>query len=134
VAGLLLEFRSRIALAAVVACALFLFGRIKTTSDGRAWSAIHGMGKISYSVFLIHFPVCLLVNAGFTRFAPAEPEWQLLGMLAAWSASLIAGAAFHRWVETPLGRVIHFVGERLAVRDVHMPRPLPVRTSAVSLR
>ncbi|MRW87383.1 acyltransferase family protein [Pseudoduganella sp. FT26W] len=134
VAGLLLEFRSRIALAAVVACALFLFGRIKTTSDGRAWSAIHGMGKISYSVFLIHFPVCLLVNAGFTRFAPAEPAWQLLGMLVAWSASLIAGAAFHRWVEVPLGRMIHFVGEQLAVRDVHMPRPLPVRTNAVSLR
>lgn len=134
VAGLALEFRSRIALAAVVACALFLFGRVKSTDQGRAWSVVHGMGKISYSVFLIHFPVCLLVNAAFTRFAPAEPAWQLLGMLVAWAASLMAGAAFHRWVETPLSRMINALGEQLAVRDVHMPRPLPVRTNGVSLR
>jgi hypothetical protein len=25
-------------------------------------------------------------------------------MLAAWGASLAAGAAFHRWIEIPLGR------------------------------
>jgi peptidoglycan/LPS O-acetylase OafA/YrhL len=133
-AGLVLEFRSRIALAAVVACALFLFGRVKTGYDGRAWSAIHGMGKISYSVFLIHFPVCLLVNAAFTHFAPAEPAWQMLGMLSAWAASLTAGAAFHRWVELPLGRLMQFAVDRLAVRDVHMPLSLPVRTNSVSLR
>jgi peptidoglycan/LPS O-acetylase OafA/YrhL len=134
VAGLVLEFRSRIALAAVVACALFLFGRMKTVNTGRTWSAIHGMGKISYSVFLIHFPVCLLVNAAFTHFAPAEPAWQLLGMLVAWASSLLAGAAFHRWVETPLSRMIHALTEQLAVRDVHMPRPLPERRNGVSLR
>ncbi len=134
VAGLVLEFRSRIALAAVVACALFLFGRMKTVNTGRAWSVIHGMGKISYSAFLIHFPVCLLVNAAFTRFAPAEPAWQLLGMLVAWASSLIAGAAFHRWVETPLSRMMHALAEQLAVRDVHMPRSLPERRNGVSLR
>lgn len=125
VLGLLLEFRSRIALAAVVACVLFLWGRGKIAADSRAWSAIHGLGKISYAVFLIHFPVCLLVNAAFTRFAPIEPEWQGLGMLLAWGGSLAAGAAFHRWVEMPLSRLMHFVAEQFAVRDVHMPRPLP---------
>lgn len=125
VLGLLLEFRSRIALAAVTACVLFLWGRGKIASDSRAWSAINGMGKNSYSVFLIHFPVCLLVNAAFTRFAPAEPEWQGVGLLAAWSGSLLAGALFHRWVEAPLSRLMQFVAEQLAVRDVHMPRPLP---------
>ncbi|SHN44155.1 Peptidoglycan/LPS O-acetylase OafA/YrhL, contains acyltransferase and SGNH-hydrolase domains [Duganella sacchari] len=130
--GLTLEFRSRIALAAVVACVLFLFGRVKTTSDGRAWSAVHHMGKISYSVFLIHFPVCLLVNAAFTHFAPVEPAWQGLGMLTAWASSLLAGEAFHRWVEEPLGRLIQHVTDQLVVQDVHMPAQ--VRTSGVSLR
>lgn len=125
VLGLLLEFRSRIALAAVVACVLFLWGRGKIVSDGRAWAAINGMGKISYAVFLIHFPLCLLVNAAFTRFVPAEPEWQGLGMLLAWGGSLAAGAAFHRWVELPLSRLLRLVAEQLAVRDVHMPKPLP---------
>jgi peptidoglycan/LPS O-acetylase OafA/YrhL len=125
VGGLLLEFRSRVALAAVVACVLFLWGRSKTTSDSRSWAVVNGLGKISYSVFLIHFPVCLLVNAAFTRFVPADPALQGLGMLVAWGSSLLAGALFYRWVETPLSRLMNFVAEQLAVRDVHVPRPLP---------
>ncbi|OEZ57569.1 acyltransferase [Duganella sp. HH105] len=116
--ALFLDFRSRVALALVVACLLFLFGRAETVATGRAWSAVNGLGKISYSVFLIHFPVCLLVNAAFTRLAPAEPLWQGLGMLTAWAASLAAGAVFFRWVETPLGRVFHFASRRLAPRTV----------------
>ena len=101
-AALMIEFRSRIALALVVACALFLFGRVKAVSHGRAWATVHWLSRISYAVFLIHFPVCLLVNASFTRFAPPEPLWQGLGMLTAWGASLLAGDLFFRWVETPL--------------------------------
>ncbi|MYM26170.1 acyltransferase family protein [Duganella sp. FT135W] len=134
VAGLALEFRSRIALAAVVASLLFLFGRVKTTSDGRAWTVINSLGKISYSVFLIHFPVCLLVNAVFTRFVQPEPEVQAFGMLVAWGFSLAAGALFHRWVEAPLGRLIQTITEQVAVRDVHIPRPLPARIGGVTLR
>ncbi|HEY1150877.1 MAG TPA: acyltransferase family protein [Pseudoduganella sp.] len=112
--GLLVEFRSRIALALAVACALLLFGRARTSSQGGVWPAINGLAKISYAVFLIHFPVCLLVNAVFTRFVPAVPELQAAGMLLAWGASLAAGAVFYRWVEAPLGRV--FDGGQPAVR------------------
>lgn len=127
--GLLLEFRSRIALAVMTACVLFLFGRIKTAAEGRAWRAIHGMGKISYAVFLIHFPVCLLVNAAFSRYVSAEPQWQALGMLMAWGGSLGAGALFHRWVEQPLGHAIQLLSGQLGAS-----RPLPARLSGVSLR
>ena len=123
VTALALDFRSRIALALIVACVLFLYGRVQTTSAGRTWSAINGLGKISYSVFLIHSSVCLLVNAAFTRFVPAEPEWQGLGMLLAWAASLVAGAAFYRWVETPLGRLVQLAMEQIAMR------PLPAHAS-----
>jgi peptidoglycan/LPS O-acetylase OafA/YrhL len=117
-AALLMEYRSRIALALAVACLLFLFGRTRTAFTGRAWSAVNGLGRISYSVFLIHFPVCLVVNAAFTRFVPTEPEWQALGMLTAWAASLAAGAAFYRWVEQPLGRVVQFASRQGGVRTV----------------
>jgi len=105
-AALMVEFRSRIALALVVACALFLFGRVKAAAAGRGWTPVHWLGRISYSVFLIHFPVCLLVNAAFTRFAPQLPQWQGLGMLTAWGASLLVGDLFYRWIELPLGRVV----------------------------
>jgi len=118
VAALFLEFRSRIALALVVACVLFLWGRVKTASDGRAWPIVNSLGKISYSVFLIHFPVCLVVNAAFTRFVPVEPEMQAFGMLIAWGGSLAAGAVFHRWVEVPLGRAVHFAAAKIVARPL----------------
>ncbi|MRW94318.1 acyltransferase family protein [Duganella sp. FT80W] len=132
VIGLVLEFRSRIALAAVTACVLFLFGREKTASTGLGWSLINGIGKISYSVFLIHFPICLMVNATFTHFVPAEPQWQALGMLTAWTSSLAAGALFHRWVEEPLGRCMQYLSEQLSTEGDS--RALPARSSGVSLR
>lgn len=100
------DFRSRIALALVVACVLFLVGRARVPSDGRApWGLVNVMGKISYAVFLVHFPVCLIINALFSRFVPNDMVSQAAGVLLAWSASMVAGAAFHRWVERPLGRM-----------------------------
>jgi len=117
-AALFLDFRSRIALALVVACLLYLFGRAETVATGRAWSIVNGLGRISYSVFLIHFPVCLMVNAAFSRFVPAGPAWQGLGMLLAWAGSLAVGAAFFRWVEAPLGRVVQFATGKIGLRPV----------------
>lgn len=101
-----LEFRSRIAVALVVACVLFLFGRIRLADvRGHGWAFVNRMAAVSFSVFLVHFPVCLVVNAVFTRFVPDQPHQQALGMLVAWMASLAAGAGFYRWVEKPLGRM-----------------------------
>ena len=105
--ALALDFRIRIAVALAVACVLFLFGRARPAGfDGGGLAVVNGMARISYSVFLIHFPVCLLVNAAFTRFVPADPYLQGLGMLIAWGSSLVAGAAFFRWVEAPFGRLL----------------------------
>ena len=116
--ALAVEFRSRIELALAVACVLFLCGRSATVLHGRAWAAVNTLGRISYAVFLIHFPVSLLVNTAFVSWAPLEPEWQALGMLTAWSASLVAGAAFHRWVEVPLGRLAQSLAGKALVRPV----------------
>ena len=100
--ALAIDFRERIALAAVLSL-LLAFWR----SGGRAtvFAPLLGwLGRISYSVFLVHFPVCLLVNALFIRVMPGTAGWQGLGMLAAWAASVAAGAAFFRFVERPLGQ------------------------------
>lgn len=106
-AALVLDFRLRIAVALLVACILFLFGRARIApASYRGMAAVNRLAQISYSVFLIHFPVCLLVNAAFARFVPPTPHYQALGMLAAWAASLLAGALFYRWVEVPLGRML----------------------------
>jgi peptidoglycan/LPS O-acetylase OafA/YrhL len=111
--ALAIDFRSRLALALMVACALVIVGRAQFGGEGRAWAAINTLARTSYAVFLIHFPVCLLVNAAFARFAPPDPLLQGAGMLIAWAASLAAGAAFHRWIEVPLGRLLAPAAPRL---------------------
>lgn len=103
--SLAIEFRSRIALAAGVAVVLAVVSR----RDGLAahWSggALAGwLGRISYAVFLVHFPVCLLVNAFFERFVPHDALLQFAGVLFAWAVSVAAGALFHRAVEAPAMR------------------------------
>ncbi|QRX82038.1 acyltransferase [Glaciimonas sp. PAMC28666] len=112
--ALLLDFRSRIAVALIIACALVLISRCSTRllqrSTGQrqsryGWSMFHGWGNISYGIFLVHFPVCLVVNAIFTRFVTTSPLLQAAGMLVAWMASIVAGAAFYRWVQCPLARL-----------------------------
>jgi peptidoglycan/LPS O-acetylase OafA/YrhL len=110
--ALTLDFRSRIAVALSVACVLMLLGRVRVRS-GAGWAMANWLGKNSYSIFLVHFPVCLIVNAAFTRFVPAESEFQIIGIVLAWAASLAAGALFFRWVEAPLGTM---AGVRSEVR------------------
>jgi peptidoglycan/LPS O-acetylase OafA/YrhL len=75
------------------------------------------LGRISYSVFLVHFPVCLVVNAAFDRFVVDHPGAHGAGVLLAWAASATAGAVFYRWVESPAMR---WVSRRAGVR-----RPAP---------
>ena len=101
VAALWLDFRIRILVALLVAVGL---GIGRGTGFIEAWpkSKIIGwLSEISYSVFLIHFPVCLVVNAVFERFAPHAPAIQLGGMLVAWFGSIGAGALLHHLVERP---------------------------------
>jgi len=102
--ALMLDFRSRIAVALSVACVLMLLGRVRVCST-KGWALANWLGKNSYSIFLVHFPVCLIVNAGFTRFVPVDAEWDLIGTVVAWAASLAGGAMYYRWVEHPLGLI-----------------------------
>jgi hypothetical protein len=48
---------------------------------------------------LVHFPICLAINALFERFAAHTPSVQLAGMIVAWLASIGGGALFFRQVE-----------------------------------
>ncbi|MEM4988168.1 acyltransferase [Collimonas sp. H4R21] len=103
--ALTIDFRSRIALALLVACALVLASRRGVLLSRQRFAWIRSFGRISYSIFLVHFPVCLVVNAAFAKFVPARPLLQAGGMVLAWAASLAAGALFYRWVEIPLSRL-----------------------------
>lgn len=103
ITALWLDFRGRIVVAAATAFALV--GLQLAGERLRAWPAqwmvlpLARLGGISYSVFLIHFPVCLLVNAIVSHFWPAVVWINALGLLAAFGLSLASGVLLYRGTE-----------------------------------
>jgi peptidoglycan/LPS O-acetylase OafA/YrhL len=106
VVGLALEvdFRSRIAVALAVALALWMARRGGWLAVWPRSAVLAHFGQISYAVFLLNFPVSLVVTAIFTRFVAPDPWLQTAGVVLAWGACNLAGGLFYRWVEQPLGR------------------------------
>ncbi|MBI4742364.1 MAG: acyltransferase [Betaproteobacteria bacterium] len=124
VAALLVDYRSRIAVALLVALALGISRRKGFLQIWPNARPLAFLGEISYSVFLVNFPVCLVVNALFSRFAPEDPGIQALGILIAWAATIAAGALFHRLVESRTGQImarIAGVMQILVVSSVQRP-------------
>ena len=103
--SLALDWRTRIALALGVALALAWAHRSGWLFTWPRSRVLGYLGRISYGVFLLNFPVALVVNAAFTRHASIDAGVQTLGLLVAWLACNLAGAAFHHGVEQRLGRL-----------------------------
>lgn len=97
--GLVLDFRLRIALAWLLALTMVWLLRRRAPQWGSAAQPLQDLGKMSYSVFLVHFPVCLLVNALISEAWPDAPWVNALGMLAAFVLSLGAGRLLYQHVE-----------------------------------
>lgn len=95
------DFRPRIAVALAIALMLG-FSRLHMTRFEMKF--LHYFGGTSYALFLVHFPVCLLVNAGFQHFTSATPAISAWGLLVAWLTSNLVAHLFHRYVELPLAR------------------------------
>jgi peptidoglycan/LPS O-acetylase OafA/YrhL len=95
------DWRWRLASALVVG--LLLFGAEKSGLSTR-WPRskwIAHMGRTSYSLFLVHFPVPLLVSAFWARLRWTSAPAALAGLFLAFTASVAAAFVFHRFVEKP---------------------------------
>ncbi len=104
-AALALDFRGRIAVALVTALAL---GVLQASAWARQWSPlaqVQRLGQMSYSVFLVHFSVCLLVNMLFSQLFPTQPLANALGMVLAFALSVRAGQWLYQHVETRTGSI-----------------------------
>lgn len=104
--ALLIDYRPRIVIALLTALTLALTHRggfLDRWPDSRG---VQYFGRISYAVFLIHFPICLLVNGFFARFAPSDPWINGAGLIIAWIGSLVGGALFYRYIENPAQRYL----------------------------
>lgn len=107
-AGVLaVEWRSRIATALVTALLMALAQQRHWLSPAgplARWPALamplQRLGRMSYSLFLIHFPVLLAMNALMANLAPHGPWVDLAGMAATFALSVAAAALLYRWVES----------------------------------
>jgi len=127
IAALVVDFRLRIALALTVALALGFSrrsGLLENWPDAKPFAFL---GRISYSVFLVHFPIYLVANALFVKFGFTSPSAAIFGILAAWTASIAGGMLFYRWVESPAAsrRITAALGW-LFGKVVEFARRLPV--------
>ena len=117
-AGLLalaVEWRLRIAVALTVALMLGMTRRTRLLERWPRGAFLAWLGGISYSVFLVHFPVMMAVGALVWRAFPGQPLANMVGLLVAWAASVAGGALFHHQVER------RFTGSGRAASDCAGP-------------
>jgi peptidoglycan/LPS O-acetylase OafA/YrhL len=103
--ALMLDFRLRIVIALITAAVLMLgIGRPPLRLPAGLSALIHWLGAISYSVFLVHYPICMLVNAIVVRIWGAAAVPSAIGLAVAWALSLLAGQLFHPFIEQRTSR------------------------------
>jgi peptidoglycan/LPS O-acetylase OafA/YrhL len=99
VVALIEDWRPRLAVSLASGTVIYaaVVGGWLTTWPKSRWVEL--FGQTSYSLFLIHFPVCLMVNAWLSQLVLASPAACLAGMIAAYVLSVLASLAFHYGVE-----------------------------------
>jgi peptidoglycan/LPS O-acetylase OafA/YrhL len=97
------EWRYENSLALATALAIFTAGIRDSLFVWLNWPWLQYLGKISYSLYLIHFPVCHLVTmTGWKWYSNAPTPFQASTiLLTSFVASLIAGHILYTLVEAP---------------------------------
>lgn len=62
-------------------------------------TATNYLGATSFALFLVHFPVSMLVNAAQDRFNWTSPQDGVMAMAFAWFCSMLLADVFYRFVE-----------------------------------
>lgn len=126
--ALLLEWRSRVALAGAVALALAFM----PDGHARVWRHVplHRqaafLSRISYAVFLMHYPVYLAVGALVADQWPHLPDVHLVGLGVAFALSLAAGWA----LQSALDALSAW--RRVSAARRSAPAPRPARPAAAA--
>ena len=120
-AAVAVDYRPRLLLAAAVGALVYGAAKLGVLDRWPNNAIVAYCNRTSYSLFLIHFPVCLVVNA-LVWHRDLSPVAAVFGMAAAFGASHVAAFLFHRYVEVP------------CMRDSRpdLPLPLPVVAAAAA--
>ena len=103
--ALWLEPRLRMGLAWGMALILAIWPEPYKAITERSWilslrRALSTIALRSYSLFLTHFAISLMVSAVWFHAGWQDPWINLLGLLLAFALSLMAGYGMYRWVES----------------------------------
>ena len=107
--ALLIEWRSRVAVALLTASALVVFHGVGSSLQHQVRHLIAKLGTLAYPQFLMHYPVMLVVNAAIFRFGSRDPWLNTSALLLVWMGS-IAGAKLLTGlienVRSPMNRLV----------------------------
>ena len=99
------DFRSRLLVALATGLVVMAAQHFGWISEWPRSRAVRFLAGISYSLFLVHFPVSLVVNAFWSSHVPRTPWLSLLGMITAYSLSMVMAVIFHFGVERRVVRI-----------------------------
>lgn len=102
-AAMVVDWRPRLLVAALTAVSILLAAHRQFLQQWPKSTLTAYLGRTPFSLFLVHFPICLVVNAWFSRLV-LSPFEAWLAMFAAYRASLGLAAVFHHFVELPFQR------------------------------
>jgi peptidoglycan/LPS O-acetylase OafA/YrhL len=105
VAALIVDWRWRLTTSLLTG--LILYFGCKSGAMGR-WPAsriVGYLGRTSYSLFLVHFPVWVVVAAIWVRLGWVSPLHGVAAMIVAYLTSLAMAAVFYELVESRAARL-----------------------------
>ena len=98
--ALWIEFRNPVAVALATALIVSVSGKRGWLAGWPREGALTWLGKRSYSIFLIHYGICIGINAVWSILFPSGVWINLLGMVLALLTSVLAGAVLYHFVES----------------------------------
>jgi peptidoglycan/LPS O-acetylase OafA/YrhL len=98
------DFRSRLLVALTTSLLLMVAAHFDWLGSWPRSPVIRWFARISYSLFLVHFPVSLVVNALWFTHLPGTPSLSLLGMCTSYVLSTLVAVLFYYQVERRLVR------------------------------
>jgi peptidoglycan/LPS O-acetylase OafA/YrhL len=109
-AALVYDYRGRLLTTMLTGIVLFAGGKYGFVSTWPKSRIISFMGKTSYSLFLIHYPVMIAVATVWAMCGWTTPKISLVGLFVSYFLSVAAAAVFYRCVESPAAKLAHRVG------------------------
>ena len=97
--ALYLDFRGRVLIAGMTAAVLCLSYQ-SWWGNSKIWmNPLAMIGRMSYSIFLVHFPISLVVSSIWVQLYPENPWLNVAGMIASALLSLLVAIPFYQFIE-----------------------------------